>query len=62
MAALLTPNKSRLSSRCRGTTVTISISHKNATSIGVRPGGKGKAMSTSNCVTFDLCSGTWRCD
>lgn len=40
----LTPINSRLSSFCRGITVTISISHKKATSDGVRPGGRGNAM------------------
>lgn len=33
-----------LSSRCRGTIVTISISARKATSEGVRPGGKGWAI------------------
>lgn len=41
---LLTPSRFRLSSRCRGTTVTISISHRNATSIGVNPDCKGSAI------------------
>jgi hypothetical protein len=33
------------SSRCRGTTVTSSISHRKATSEGTRPEGRGKAMA-----------------
>lgn len=33
-----------LSSRLLGTTVTISISHKNETSPGVSPGGSGWAI------------------
>jgi hypothetical protein len=40
----LTPSNCRPSSLCRGITVTSSISHKNATSEGVNPGGKGNAM------------------
>lgn len=40
----LTERSSMLSSRWRGTTVTSSISHKNATSEGIKPGGRGKAM------------------
>lgn len=40
----LTPRRSRLSSRWRGITVTISISQRKATSIGVKPGCRGNAM------------------
>lgn len=40
----LTPSNSSPSSRCRGTTVTVSISQRKATSGGVKPGGKGSAM------------------
>ena len=40
----LTPRSSSPSSRCRGTMVIISISHRNATSEGVRPAGRGSAM------------------
>jgi len=36
--------RDRDSRRCRGTTVTVSISQRNATSAGVKPGGKGNAM------------------
>lgn len=42
----LTPRSSSPSSRCRGTTVTSSISQRKATSGGVKPGGKGDAMMT----------------
>lgn len=42
--AVRTPKRSRLSSRWRGMMETSSISHKNATSGGVRPGGRGNAM------------------
>ena len=38
MRVPLTPRSSSASSRWRGTTVTSSISHRNATSGGVRPG------------------------
>lgn len=41
---LLTPSSSSLSSRWRGMMVTISISHRKATSGGVRPDGSGSAM------------------
>jgi len=41
------------SRRCRGTTVTVSISHRKATSAGVKPGWRGNAMvdeaDDSNC-------------
>lgn len=40
----LTERSSMLSRRCRGTTVTSSISHRKATSEGTRPNGRGKAM------------------
>lgn len=40
----LTPSNSNLSSFCRGMTVTSSISHRNAISGGVKPGGSGNAM------------------
>jgi len=40
-----------LSRRWRGITVTVSISQRNATSIGVRPAGRGSAMA--NCATLD---------
>lgn len=39
-----TERSSMLSSRCRGTTVTSSISHKKATSEGTRPWGRGRAI------------------
>lgn len=42
--AQLTPSSWSPSSRWRGITVTISISHKNAVSGGVKPGGNGKAI------------------
>ena len=45
----LTPSRLRLSSRCRGTTVTISISHRKATSIGVSPGARGNAIFRLKC-------------
>jgi hypothetical protein len=41
---VLTPRRFRLSSLCLGTIVTISISHRKATSMGVSPGCNGKAM------------------
>lgn len=37
-----------LSSLCLGTTVTSSISHRNATSEGTSPGGRGKAMTRNH--------------
>lgn len=40
----LTPSNSSPSSRCRGTTVTVSISQRKATSGGVKPDGKGSAI------------------
>lgn len=40
----LTPSNSSLSSRCRGMTVTSSISQRKAISAGTRPGGSGRAM------------------
>lgn len=42
----LTPRSSRPSSRCRGMTVTSSISQRKATSEGESPGGRGNAMMT----------------
>ena len=44
LGAQLTPSNWSPSSRWRGITVTISISHRNAVSGGVRPEGSGKAM------------------
>ena len=44
VVAQLTPSSWSPSSRWRGITVTISISHRNAVSGGVRPDGSGKAM------------------
>lgn len=41
---LHTPRSSRPSSLWRGMTVTSSISHKNAISGGVKPGGRGNAI------------------
>jgi hypothetical protein len=40
----LTPRSCSASSRCRGITVTSSISQRNATSGGVKPGGRGNAI------------------
>lgn len=42
--AFLTPSNSIASRRWRGITVTSSISQMNATSAGLRPGAKGRAM------------------
>lgn len=39
-----TDSRLRLSSLCRGITVTVSISQRKATSAGVRPAGSGSAM------------------
>lgn len=47
----LTERRFRLSRRCRGTTVTISISQRKATSIGVRPACRGNAMVVRVCVS-----------
>lgn len=44
----LTERRLRLSSLCRGITVTNSISHKKATSGGVSPGGSGSAIVVMN--------------
>ena len=44
-----TESKLRLSSLWRGITLTVSISQRNATSAGVRPGGRGSAMM--DCIT-----------
>lgn len=41
---VLTPRRFRLSSLCLGTTVTISISQRKATSMGVSPGCNGNAI------------------
>lgn len=43
----LTPSNSRPSRRCRGTTVTSSISARKAISAGTMPRGKGKAIGGS---------------
>lgn len=51
-AGRLTPSKSRRSRRWRGSTVTSSISHRKAISVGRRPGGCGKAMSTCTLFCF----------
>jgi hypothetical protein len=40
----LTPNSSRPWSFCRGITVTSSISQRKPTSLGVSPGGRGRAI------------------
>jgi len=48
--AQLTPSSSSPSSRCRGMTVTISISQRKAISGGVKPGGNGKAIQTVNVL------------
>lgn len=48
-ADVLTPSNSRESSRCRGITVTSSISHRKPTSFGVRPGSRRSAMSVCCC-------------
>ncbi len=53
----LTPRRLRLSRRCRGTTVTISISQRKATSIGVRPACRGNAM-----VVGEVCVSWWKVD
>ncbi len=47
-----TERRFRLSRRCRGTTVTISISQRKATSIGVRPACRGNAMIVGACVSL----------
>lgn len=44
LTAQLTPSNCRLSSRCRGITVTSSISHRKAISDGRRPAGNGNAI------------------
>lgn len=48
---ILTPNRSMLSSLWRGTTVTSSISQRNATSEGTRPTGKGSAIRGVGGIT-----------
>jgi hypothetical protein len=45
-----TPSNARASSRCRGMTVTSSISHRNAISGGVSPGGRGSAIAATRQV------------
>ena len=47
-----TARRLRLSSRWRGTTVIISISQRNATSAGVRPGCSGNAIVSCQFVWF----------
>jgi hypothetical protein len=44
----LTPSNCKLSSLCRGITVTSSISQRNATSDGINPGGKGRAITLNS--------------
>ena len=54
----LTPSSSSLSSLCRGITVTSSISHRKPTSLGTRPGGRGRAIAcrcASLKVTSTMC-------
>ena len=46
--ARLTPSSWSPSSRWRGITVTSSISHRNAVSGGVKPGGNGRAIVQRN--------------
>ena len=53
-AGRLTPSKSRRSRRWRGSTVTSSISQRKAISVGRRPGGCGKAISTCKLLCFRL--------
>lgn len=50
-----------LSSRCRGMTVTSSISHRNATSFGTRPRGNGRAIFAGRAVMLKL-DRRWRSD
>jgi hypothetical protein len=52
-----TPSNESASSRCRGTMVTSSISHRKAISGGVKPGGSGNAMTaTREAVVEFECS------
>jgi hypothetical protein len=52
----LTERRLRLSRRWRGTTVTISISQRKATSIGVRPACSGNAMVAGgvSCLVVEV--------
>jgi hypothetical protein len=51
----LTERRFRLSSRWRGTTVTISISQRKATSTGVRPACRGNAIIISGlCLVLKI--------
>lgn len=50
-----TPRSSRLSSLWRGMTVTSSISHRNAISGGVSPGGRGNAMIATRSNVISNC-------
>jgi hypothetical protein len=49
---MLTPSRLRLSSLCLGITVTISISQRNATSVGASPGCRGNAMAGFRSLCF----------
>ena len=49
---VLTPKSSRASRRWRGITVTCSISQRKPTSLGVSPGGRGRAMLRVLCVLW----------
>lgn len=51
-----TPRSSRPSSLWRGMMVTSSISHRNAISGGVSPGGRGNAMLRRVALHFELLS------
>jgi hypothetical protein len=51
---LFTLRRGMDSSLCRGTTVTISISQRKATSDGTRPGGRGNAMLFRSRLFGDL--------
>lgn len=55
-ARVLTERSSILSSLCLGTIVTCSISHRNATSEGTSPGGRGSAMLCVEALGYDF----WR--
>jgi hypothetical protein len=50
-----TPSSSSRSSRWRGITVTSSISHRNAISGGVSPGGRGNAMIATRDDVISKC-------
>jgi len=57
---VLTPRRFRLSSRWRGITVTISISQRKATSIGVKPVCRGNAMVGGKfCVSLLKLDAVW---